>query len=227
MARARKPEKPFPQQLLLEGKNDRHVIWALCQKYKVLQTFSVEIVVDDNSYKKKDTQGIEELLKTLPVKLAEENLETLGIVVDADFDVAARWQAVTDRLNKFGYQNIPKTPPENGWIDTQPEKPKIGVWLMPDNKLPGMLEDFVGYLIPTEDKLRAKVESLLEEIETEKINPYSLTHRQKALIHSWLALQEKPGMPMGQAITAKVLSNKNAIALLFITWLNNLFHTEN
>ena len=224
MVRARKPEKPLPQQLLVEGKNDRHVIWALCQKYQVPQSFSVEIVVDDNSYRKKDTQGIEELLKTLPVKLAEENLETLGIVVDADFDVAARWQAVTDRLNKFGYQNIPKVPPEDGWIDIQSEKPKIGVWLMPDNKLPGMLEDFVGYLIPTEDKLRVKVECLLAEIEAEKINPYSLTHRQKALIHGWLALQEKPGMPMGQAITAKVLSSKNAIALKFIAWLNNLFN---
>ncbi len=210
--------KSTPNQLLVEGNSDKQVIDALCKQHKISDLFSFVFPIQG---------GIENLLKTLPVKLAEENLETLGIVVDADFDVAARWQAVTDRLNKFGYQNIPKIPPEDGWIDAQPEKPKIGVWLMPDNKLPGMLEDFVGYLIPTEDKLREKVESLLKEIETEKINLYSLTHRQKALIHSWLALQEKPGMPKGQAITAKVLSYKNAIAFKFIAWINNLFDRIN
>ncbi|MGB3694673.1 MAG: DUF3226 domain-containing protein [Spirulinaceae cyanobacterium] len=85
---------------------------------------------------------------------------------------------------------------------------------------------FVAYLIPSEDELREKVEAILTEIETEKINFYSLTHRQKAFIHTWLAWQEKPGMPMGQAITAKVLSDHSAIASIFLNWLNNLFNTK-
>lgn len=221
MPKVRKP-KAKPQQLLVEGKNDRHVIWALCQKYQVPETFSVEIVVNDD-IRHQETQGIEELLASLPVKLDEENLQTLGIVVDADQDVAARWQAVTNKLHDYGYQNIPKIPPETGWIDIQSEKPKIGVWLMPDNKLPGMLEDFVAYLIPIEDQLKIKVAGILNEIEQEQLNPYSFTHRQKAFIHTWLAWQEKPGMPMEQAITAKALSNDSAIASAFITWLNELF----
>ena len=221
MPKARKPQAK-PQQLLVEGKNDRHVIWALCQKYRVPETFSVEIVVNDD-FKSRETQGVEELIKSLPVKLAEENLQTLGIVVDADLDITARWQAVTNKLRDFGYQNIPKAPVENGWIDTQPELPKIGVWVMPDNKLPGMLEDFVAYLIPSEDKLREKAAAILDEIETEQLNFYSLIHRQKAFIHTWLAWQAKPGMPMGQAITAKALSGDRAIAGIFISWLNKLF----
>jgi hypothetical protein len=28
---------------LVEGKNDRHVIWALCQQYQLPETFSVEV----------------------------------------------------------------------------------------------------------------------------------------------------------------------------------------
>lgn len=221
MPKAKKP-KANPQQLLVEGKNDRHVIWALCQKYDVPETFSVEIVVNDDK-RHQETQGIEELLASLPVKLDEENLRTLGIVIDADQNVAARWQAISNKLRDFGYQNIPQIPLEKGWIDIQPEKPKIGVWLMPDNKLPGMLEDFVAYLIPTEDQLKIKVAKILEEIESEKLNSYSLTHRQKVFIHTWLAWQEKPGMPMGQAITAKVLAHDSAIASTFVTWLNKLF----
>ena len=203
MPKARKP-KAKPQQLLVEGKNDRHVIWALCQKYEVPETFSVEIVANDD--RKQETQGIEELLASLPIKLKEENLQTLGVVVDADLDAIARWQAVISKLQAFGYQDIPKAPVKNGWIDLQLEKPKIGVWLMPNNQLPGMLEDFVKYLIPVEDKLQERVEAILNEIEQEGLNPYSLIHHQKAFIYTWLAWQKKPGMPMGQAITAKALS---------------------
>ena len=220
-----KKKKPKPRQLLVEGKNDRHVIWALCVKYQVPETFSVEIVVDDDA-EDRETQGIEELLNDIPLVLREENLEILGIVVDADRDLAARWQSVTNKLKEFGYEGIPKIPLETGWIHTQDEKPRIGVWVMPNNKLPGMLEDFVCYLIPPEDKLQGKVITLLDEIETEGLNKYSSTHHSKALIHSWLALQEKPGMPMGQAITAKALSNDSETANLFINWLNNLFELQ-
>jgi hypothetical protein len=218
----KKESPPKRQQLLVEGKNDRHVIWALCQKYQVPQTFSVEIGINDGSNQQKN-QGVEELLDGIPVILKEENLETLGIVVDADQDLAARWQGVTNKLKKFGYRDIPPAPLENGWIHTQEEKPKIGVWVMPDNQLPGMLEDFVAYLIPAEDKLQGKAHVILEEIEREALNPYSLTHHQKALIHTWLAWQQTPGMPMGQAITAKALCHDSAIAKRFIDWLNDLF----
>lgn len=208
--------KSTPHQLLVEGNSDKQVIDALCKHHQISDLFTFTFP---------SRGGIENLIATLPRKLKEENLETLGIVVDADLDLAARWQAVTNKLKDFGYQNIPKVPPEIGWIDVQPELPKIGVWVMSDNKLPGMLEDFVAYLIPSEDKLRDKAAAILNKIETEKLNSYSLIHRQKAFIHTWLAWQSKLGMPMGQAITAKALSNESAIAYIFVSWLNNLFKT--
>ncbi len=217
MPKLKKPIIPPPQQLLVEGKNDFHVISALCQKYDVPETFQI--------LEPEDGEGIEAVLEGIPDKLKQTDLITLGIVVDADNDVAARWQSVTNKLQTFGYQNIPQILPEDGWVYTEEEKPKIGVWIMPDNKLPGMLEDFVGYLIPSEDKLKDKAEAILREIETKKINAYSLTHSQKALIHTWLAWQKTPGMPMGQAITAQVLSNNSEIANIFITWLKRLFNT--
>jgi hypothetical protein len=43
MPKARKPPQPKPQQLLVEAKNDRQVIWALCQQYQLPETFSVEV----------------------------------------------------------------------------------------------------------------------------------------------------------------------------------------
>jgi hypothetical protein len=217
MPKARKPPKQKPQQLLVEGKNDRHVIWALCEQYQLAETFSVEVPMAEEG------QGIEILLADLPFKLREENLRTLGIVVDADRDVSSRWEAVQNRLRYSGYQDIPKSPPAEGWVYAPPDLPRVGVWLMPDNQLPGMLEDFVARLMPSDDALRPKAEAILQEIEDACLNCYTLVHRPKALIHTWLAWQETPGMPMGQAITARVLSYDCAIALTFVEWLQHLF----
>lgn len=217
MPKARKPPKPKPQQLLVEGNNDRHVIWALCQQHQLPETFSVEVPMAQQG------QGIEILLADLPFKLREQNLRTLGIVVDADQDVSSRWDAVRNRLRYSGYQDIPTSPPAEGWVYAPPELPRVGVWVMPDNQLPGMLEDFVAHLIPSDDALRPKAEAILQEIERDCLNCYTSVHRPKALIHTWLAWQETPGMPMGQAITAQVLSYDSAIALVFVAWLKRKF----
>lgn len=211
------PKKSKPCQLLVEGKNDRHVIWALCNLYNLPEAFSVEVPEADS------TEGISALLNSLPLKLNEKNLEILGIVVDADQDLTARWQAIQTRLTISGYQNIPAKIPSEGWVYSAPELPKVGVWIMPNNQLPGMLEDFITYLVPESDKLFPKATSILQEIEQEGINKYTSIHRPKALIHTWLAWQEKPGMPMGQAITAGVLRYDSQLARTFVEWLKNLF----
>jgi len=160
------PKKSNPRQLLVEGKNDRHVIWALCNLYNLPEAFSVEVPEADG------TEGISALLNSLPLKLNEKNLEILGIVVDADQDLTARWQAIQSRLTMSGYQDIPAKIPSEGWVYSAPELPKVGVWIMPNNQLPGMLEDFITYLVPKNDKLFPKAQSVLQEIEQESINKW-------------------------------------------------------
>lgn len=219
-----KPKKTTNyQQLLVEGKNDRHVIWALCEQYQLSETFTVEVPPGKR-------EGVESLLAVLPVLLNEKKLQTLGIVVDADQDLAARWQSIRDRLIARDYPkaDIPDSPRVKGWV-YQPEDiylKRVGVWVMPNNQLPGMLEDFVALLMPENDNLRPKAEEILREIETEGLNRYGEIHRAKALIHTWLAWQETPGMPMGQAITARVLQRESAIAQVFVAWLQRLFETD-
>ncbi|MBW4511098.1 MAG: hypothetical protein KME64_31965 [Scytonematopsis contorta HA4267-MV1] len=222
MPKAPKPPKTKPQQLLVEGKNDRHVIWALCEKHQLPETFSVE-VPNEEDY----GQGIEAVLAEIPIRLKQENFRTLGIVIDADQDLVARWQSVCSRLSASGYQNIPKVPPLEGWVYANTEAanlPKVGVWLMPDNQLPGMLENFVARLISADDELLIKAELFLQEVEQAGLNRYTLIHNPKALIHTWLACQETPGMPMGQAITSQVLSYNSPLALVFVEWLRRLFY---
>lgn len=52
--------------------------------------------------------GINELLKAISVDLKGSDLGALGIVVDADSDALARWNAVKHVLTTAGYTTAPK-----------------------------------------------------------------------------------------------------------------------
>ena len=207
-------------QLLVEGKNDRHVIWALCEQYNVAETFSVELPSED------DTSSVEILLASIPVRLKTSGLRALGIVLDADQDLRGRWQAIKQRLEAAGYAGVPDDPAPGGTIITVAAKPRVGIWLMPDNQVPGMLENFVAHLIPANDELSIKAKQILSEIEGQNLNRYTLIHHPKAFIHTWLAWQKVPGQPMGQAITAHALNHNEALAQSFVEWLKALFEQK-
>jgi hypothetical protein len=98
----------------------------------------------------------------------------------------------------------------------------VGIWLMPDNQFPGMLEDFVSFLIPQSDALWQKVDNCLNQI-PEKERRFSLDHRIKAQLHTWLAWQKEPGKPLGTAITARYLDAEAAHAQQLIAWIRRLF----
>jgi len=88
-----------------------------------------------------------------------------------------------------------------------------------------MLEDFISFLVPHDDKLWPIVTLNLENIEKEQLNKYSLIHRSKAAIHSWLALQEDPGTPIGLSITKKYLTTDEETCSQLINWISKLFKT--
>jgi hypothetical protein len=210
------------QILIVEGPDDQHVIWALCGQYQLPQTFEVSLAGENT--------GKEAVLADFPVRLKNNKWKTVAIVIDADQDTAASWQAVRDRLITAGYTNVPKQPPELGLILESEEStdlvlPRFGAWLMPDNQTTGILEDFIRQLIPANDALKSEADRILDELESSKIQQYAAKDRAKAFIHTWLAWQESPGRPMGQTITAKVLEKDAPIATSFTHWLRKLFLT--
>ncbi len=203
--------------LLVEGKDDQHVIWALCQQHHVPEEFDVIVPPPDG--------GIDAMLKDIPIRLKESGLTALGIVVDADENLQSRWESVWDRFQQAGYP-VPEAPSLDGFIATPTDRPCVGVWLMPDNQVSGMLENFVSHLIPSDDMLKSIAEETLHTIEAKGLNRYKALHQPKALIHTWLAWQDPPGRPMGQAITAQLLQHHQPLAYRFIEWLNRLFNTD-
>lgn len=202
--------------LLVEGNDDLHVIMALCVQSQLPETFDI---IDCNS--------VENVLSQFKLRLKSTNdTKRLGIIVDADVNQTARWDSIKDILNKSGEYNVPDSLPADGLI----LDPKIGngiivgIWIMPNNQLNGMLEDFIAMLAPEDDKLLEKTDIVLSEIEAEGINKYNKEfHKAKARIHTWLAWQETPGTPMGLAITKKYISQDNEIRNTFVEWLKELF----
>jgi hypothetical protein len=140
-------------------------------------------------------------------------------------DLAARWQSLRDRLTTAGYQNVPGNPISGGTILNPPPKtllPRVGVWIMPDNQATGILEDFLRFLVPAGSRLFSHVESSVAAIPEEE-RRFSQLDRPKAVIHTWLAWQERPGKPLGTAITARFLDPNVAQVDVLVTWLKGLF----
>jgi hypothetical protein len=209
--------KPLARYLLLEGNSDRQVVENLCIQHG--------LVVPQFVF----PGGVNQLLDGIPDRINAPGLEEMGVVVDADANREARWQALRDRfqdrarLAELAYLDFPTAPPSSGWISEGVSQPRVGVWLMPDNQRSGILEDFVADLIPDTDSLLLKARTVLQELEAEGIHRYAEVSRPKALIHTWLAWQREPGRPMGQAIAHHDVSHDSPTARTFTTWLRRLF----
>lgn len=203
----------YPQKLLVEGNDDLHVVWSLCEKFKLNENFNVI-----------DSKGYSNLLLRIEADLLQADLKTLGIIVDADTDLNSKWENLKGKIERQGYR-LPNSIEINGFILEHETKPKIGIWIMPNNNLQGAIEDFIKYLIPPEDDLVSEVETILEKLKSSGKQRYLDIHVQKSYISTWLAWQKKPGVPMGQAITFKYLNTEDVNELnLFIDWLHRLFN---
>ena len=197
--------------LLVEGRNDRHVVGKLLWHHGLKP---------DVDFRVKDTGGENPLITTLPLEIKTAGLTPLGVIVDADLDLHARWNSLNYLLKKAGYAP-PYSPDSRGLVLVQDDLPALGIWVMPDNQLPGKLEDFVARLVPDQDSLLPMAERATRSIPA-ALRRFSEPDLAKAVIHTWLAWQEEPGSRMGEAFTKKYLDPKAPTALVFVDWVRRL-----
>lgn len=213
----------YQNYLLVEGSDDKHVFHHLLDYHRVHSMIktrgkSLDII---------DHEGINNLLslKTLGAYLRGSKPRRFGIIVDADTDIVARWVKLRDILKGSGYSTVPLNPRPEGTILQEEERPIVGIWLMPDNTFPGMIEHFISLLRPSNDILWPMAEDIVEKVVATDCR-FPLTQKIKAQVHTWLAWQEEPGKPMGQAITKHYLYANAPPAQQFITWIRRLFNLE-
>lgn len=201
---------PTDAVLLVEGQDDKHVVANLLFAHGLDLVFEI-----------KDKEGIDNLLLTLSTELRASDLKRLGLIVDADSPIASRWQRVRAVLVKAGYSSIPSLPDVEGAVLAALGKPTVGVWMMPDNRSDGMLEDFAALLVPADDTLLPRARLAVDQIPLAE-RRFAEVHEMKAVIHTWLAWQQEPGVRMGAAVTRRYLQSDSPGATAFLNWLNRL-----
>ena len=198
--------------LLVEGTNDCHVVLNLCGSHGLPETFGVYECGSDTSV----------LRRLNALILSTVRPDVIGVMLDADNpSLEGRWESIKGKLGHHPYE-MPVAPPREGSIiDGDADKPRLGFWLMPDNETSGMLEDFCARL--AEPNTFAFAQQCVEDVRRQDLGTFKEVHLSKATVHTYLAWQDEPGRPLGQAISSQTLRPDTEIAVRFTNWLRTLF----
>lgn len=213
-----------PYRLLVEGAEDKRVIPELVEKHGITwepspKQYYVEI---------EDCGGIDNILKDsfILTRFKRSDLQSLGIIIDADGLSDNHPTRVPDILAQ-----CKKIIPDfewalnaNGIVATDQSGKRLGLWVMPDNTNPGMLENLLLSLPPANQMaLVEHAQAATRSAKADHNAPYSAVHEHKAIIHTWLAWQNPPGRQLHQAIQENLLQPHSPIADAFVDWFRRLF----
>ena len=126
--------------LLVEGGDDLHFVNHIVERANLKLSFRI-----------KDKKGVQNLFKSIALEFNVPNQVAVGIILDANDSAKDRWNTVLNCFKAKGI-DLPEVPCPTGTIVEGAEgKPRVGVWMMPNNclELGGELEDFVQQMIPS------------------------------------------------------------------------------
>lgn len=215
--------------ILVEGSDDQHAIRNLLNAHPGFSACLYKDWRNPPYIAVQGHEGFEDLRSKLPdtLRLSSE-LTRAAIVVDHDSPEhqnrqVNRWRSLRDLLRRaFGAQ-VPEEPVPEGWIGEIAFADKVvkaGIWLMPDNVSEGALEEFAISLIAEEDELWQYATDCVDGLPKRR---FDTKDESKALIHTWLAWQRKPRMPIGRAISKGVLDPRKPAVEPFVEWARRLF----
>lgn len=211
-----------PSILRVEGKDDEHAIGHLLLRHRIdCKRIPVEIKSpDDTGYQ--TTSGKDALLKGMPTEVMSSTGRSVGFVLDADQDAGDRWTAVRDRLSGVDLALPDQIPPKGFVGEASTVQARVGVWLMPDNRRSGALEELLQDLVHSSDPLLPIAERSTHDARNQGAR-FPDAAQLKAVLHAWLAWQQRPGLPYGVAIRAQYFAHDSAAALAFVEWFKRVF----
>lgn len=217
------------KQLLVEGPDDRntviHFMRPVLEGGWPPKTWPVEV-------KELGGSDSEKLASELRAYAKQEGLRCLGIVLDADTRTddqpaaQAQYLRIKQALEKSEFPGIGELPEKlnpEGLIHDAPGELRIGVWIMPNNEDPGMLEDFLLEFVPQDGQALKDYANEAVARAKQLGAPFKPVHRRKAEAHTYLAWQDEPGKPFGQAIQARFFETNHELGRAFQDWFINLF----
>jgi hypothetical protein len=212
--------------LIVEGRVDRRVIPELIERSGIAwgETKGQRIV------EIRELDGLENVddpAEGLALELKASDLRRLGVIIDADEDAAANFQKVAGVL-RLHVPGFPAELPPQGLVHVLPTGSgtleAVGIWVMPDNRLRGMLETFLTYLVPDHPTSALWAHARDAAARARALSaPYKDAHIVKAEIHTWLAWQDEPGRQLHDAVKFGLLDARAPYARPFVEWFCRLF----
>lgn len=149
--------------------------------------------------------------------------DRLVLVLDADRapdgGPTRRWKEVFDALRAVKLDIPGDASTEDGLIHDLADGRRIAVWLFPDCRSEGAMEDFMlQRLVPDGDALLGHAATVVGALPEKR---FPLKYTQKARMRSWLAWQVRPGLPPGRAVSENVLTVSEARLGTFASWLRS------
>ncbi len=214
--------------LLVECQADIDFFEALLRKLNLLEKVEIK-PPRDFGQKTNTVSHFPKLIDLLIKRLSTSEVRRLGIVADADYVIGGgfeqRWKQLTGCLKKYDYR-IPQRPPAlpySGSIFQHAELPPVGLWLMPDHKSNGMLEDLIYQTIKSDEnqkKLLDTAETCVNKLPVRLFSPY---HKTKAIIYSWLAWQKRPGQTLDVTVNGDLTDLESEEMQGIIKWLRKVY----
>lgn len=209
--------RTYPCVLLVEGKDELRVLPELLELAGIPWPRGAEPV------RIEEQDGISNILAPgfIETTLKASGVRAVGVVVDANGDPLSRWEQIRERL-AASYPALPSDLSPDGIVHVMAEKPRIGVWMMPDNVRAGMLETLLLALRVGDPALRGHARDATQQARMLGA-PFRDTHREKAELHAWLAWQDPPGRQLHDAVRARALLPMPPITDAFVAWFRQLF----
>jgi hypothetical protein len=206
-----------PRILIVEGQDEKRVFPQLLELAGILWPKGNEPV----DIEEKD--GIDNILEAgfIETTLKASGVTAVGIIVDANGDPLFRWRQLRARI-AASYPEFPAELPVAGAIHAVAGKPRIGVWVMPDNVRAGMLETLLLALRIGDQVLHDHAKDATSQAKILGA-PFRDSHREKAELHAWLAWQDPPGRQLHDAVRARKLPPAPQVTDPFVGWFRQLF----
>ena len=179
--------------LHVEGRDDVHVVKHLLLRHDIdcpLEKDSRPACdFARNVPEIRGTHDRNAVLDSIEPAVRVSNGRSVGFLLDSDGEPRDRWRAVCERLRVFELDLPDEIPPEGFVVDVAEFRARVGVWLMPDNRREGALEQFLEDLVDDEDALFPIAERSTAEARRNGAEFPAADHR-KAVLHTWLAWQK-------------------------------------
>lgn len=213
--------------LLVEGPGDRGVFEQICNSLQLNPEIQVG-TPKDNQGTRNGKPGVFNRLPILLKKITDGELVSLAVVMDADYvqyneDYQKTIEKFTEIVTPYGFNLVQRVENQsNGLVfENSDGLADLGLWIMPNNRDEGMLEDFIKPCVSTtEQPLFNHAVQVVQAVPNKKFKDH---HYSKAEVATWLAWQIKPGQGLYSAVKDNLLDTDHPLFQELAQWLKNIF----